>query len=138
MWQGRLAASNPTSENYDEKLTMTTAVLTALIVRAMARDGMFRNVLAAGLVRASDLIGAQIYASETAVYADEYAGIQEGWDDIGEMNEVIVSRKGQLDALLVDMGGFLGMGERQVAVDMTALRSVSDGATADNADDWFW
>jgi hypothetical protein len=36
---------------------------------------------------------------------------------------------------LVDIGGFLGMGERQVAVDMAALRFVSDDAT--DVDDWF-
>jgi sporulation protein YlmC with PRC-barrel domain len=98
---------------------------------------MFRNEMTAGAVRASDLIGARIYASETAVDADEIAGVQEGWNDIGEVNDVIVGREGQVEAVLVDIGGFLGMGERQVAIDMAALRFVSDGSTADNAEDWF-
>ncbi len=120
-----------------KKLMLTTAVLTAMTLPAMAQDGVFRNEITAGAVRASDLIGARIYASEAAIDADEYAGVQEGWDDIGEINDVIITREGNIEAVLVDIGGFLGMGERQVAVDMAALRFVSDGATADNADDWF-
>jgi hypothetical protein len=120
-----------------KKLMLTTALLAAVAFPALAQDGLFRNEMTAGSVRASDLIGARIYASETAVDADEYAGVQPDWDDIGEVNDVIVARDGKVEAVLVDIGGFLGMGERKVAVDMTALRFVSDGATADNADDWF-
>lgn len=120
-----------------KKLLLTTVALSAFSLPVLAQDGMFRDAMTAGSVRASDLIGARIYASEAAIDADEYAGVQEGWNDIGEINDVIVARDGQVEAVLVDIGGFLGMGERQVAVDMTALRFVSDGATADNADDWF-
>ncbi len=120
-----------------KKLLLTTAVMSAFSLPAMAQDGVFLESMTTGSVRASDLIGARIYASEAAVDADEYAGVQDGWDDIGEINDVIVARDGQVEAVLVDIGGFLGMGERQVAVDMTALRFVGDGATADNADDWF-
>jgi sporulation protein YlmC with PRC-barrel domain len=120
-----------------KKLLLSTALLAGMSAPALAQDGLFRNEMTAGAVRASDLIGARIYASETTVDADEYAGVQEGWNDIGEINDVIVSRDGKVDSVLVDIGGFLGMGERQVAVDMTAVRFVSDGATADNADDWF-
>jgi PRC-barrel domain len=120
-----------------KKLMLTTAVMAVLGLPVVAQDGMFRNEMTAGSVRASDLIGARIYASEAAVDADEYSGVQEGWDDIGEINDVIVGREGQVEAVLVDIGGFLGMGERQVAVDMAALRFVSDASTADNADDWF-
>ncbi len=120
-----------------KKLMLGTALLSVLSLPALAQDGLFRSEMTAGSVHASDLIGARIYASEAAVDADEYNGVQDGWNDIGEINDVIVSRDGKVDSVLVDIGGFLGMGERQVAVDMTALRFVSDGATADNADDWF-
>jgi hypothetical protein len=120
-----------------KRLMLTTAVLTAISLPALAQDGVFRNEMTAGSVHASDLIGARIYATETALDADKYAGVQEGWNDIGEVNDLVVARDGKVEAVLVDIGGFLGMGERQVAVDMTALRFVSDGATADNPDDWF-
>ena len=67
--------------------------------------------------------------------ADAYEGVQEGWNDIGEVNDLVIGRDGTVDAVLVDIGGFLGIGERQVAVDMAALRFVQDDAT--DADDWF-
>ena len=46
-------------------------------------------------------------------------------------------RDGAVDAVLVDIGGFLGMGERQVALAMDNVRFVSDGSTGDAANDYF-
>lgn len=120
-----------------KKRMISTAILAALSGIAYAQEPMFRNAASAGAVMASDLIGARIYASEAVIDADEYAGLQANWTDIGEINDVILSRNGVVETVLVDVGGFLGVGERQVAVDMTALRFVADSATADNADDWF-
>jgi sporulation protein YlmC with PRC-barrel domain len=120
-----------------KKLMLSSALLAVLAVPAIAQDNLFRSEMTAGSVRASDLIGTRIYASEATIDADEYSGVQEGWNDIGEINDVVVSRDGKVDSVLVDIGGFLGAGERQVAVDMTALRFVSDAATADAPDDWF-
>jgi sporulation protein YlmC with PRC-barrel domain len=39
--------------------------------------------------------------------------------------------------VLIDVGGFLGMGERQVAVDMTSVRFISDEATPEDLSDYF-
>jgi hypothetical protein len=95
----------------------------------------FQAEAAGPSVAASDVIGARIHVSEAALEADAYAGVQDGWDDVGEVNDIILGRDGSVDAVLVDIGGFLGIGERQVAVDMAALRFVQDDAT--EADDWF-
>ncbi|WP_146038056.1 PRC-barrel domain-containing protein [Tabrizicola aquatica] len=118
-------------------LLLTTAMVAGLAAPVLAQDAntLFQTEAAGPSVAASELIGARIYASEAAVDADAYAGVQEGWNDIGEVNDVIIGRDGTVDAVLVDIGGFLGMGERQVAVDMAALRFVQDDAT--DADDWF-
>lgn len=119
------------------KFLLSTAAASLLAVPAMAQDTVFRSDASAGAIHASDLIGARIYVSNVVVDADGYNGIQQDWEDIGEINDVILSRDGQIESVLVDVGGFLGMGERQAAVDMTALRFVSDDASADNPDDWF-
>jgi hypothetical protein len=119
-------------------LLVTTALVAGLGMPALAQDAPvspFQTEMAGPSVPASDLIGARIYASEAAIDADAYAGVQEGWSDIGEVNDIILGRDGTVDAVLVDIGGFLGLGERQVAVDMAALRFVQDDAT--DADDWF-
>lgn len=85
---------------------------------------------------ASDLIGARVYATEasldgtTSVNADATAE----WDDIGEINEIVLTRDGEVQSVIVGVGGFLGIGEKDVAINMGDLRFVSDG---DDPDDYF-
>jgi sporulation protein YlmC with PRC-barrel domain len=121
-------------ENPMKSLLLSTALAAALALPAMAQD-IFRAEMTEGSVAASDLLGARIYAADAAIDGDAFDGVQDNWSDIGEVNDVILSRDGQVESVLVDIGGFLGMGERQVAVDMAALRFVQDSAT--DADDWF-
>lgn len=119
-------------------LLLTTALAAGFALPAVAQDAPmspFQAEAAGPAAYASEIIGARVYVSEASIDADAYSGVQEGWDDVGEVNDVLLGRDGTVDAVLVDIGGFLGMGERQVAVDMSALRFVSDDAT--DADDWF-
>ncbi|MFD1911377.1 PRC-barrel domain-containing protein [Halodurantibacterium flavum] len=58
-------------------------------------------------------------------------GIQEDWEEVGSIDDVIMSRDGEVQAVLVDVGGFLGMGARTVAVDVEALRIVNDAQNDD-------
>ncbi len=124
-----------------KKFMVSTAILAALTGFAFAQDtaatGMFRASPDAMELRASTFIGMRVYATEAAIDAAEYNGMQDGWNDIGEINDVILSRDGSVAAVLVDIGGFLGMGERQVAVSMDAIKFVSDAATGDAPDDFF-
>lgn len=124
-----------------KNLMFTTAILAAFSGVAYAQDattpGMFRPAGDAMELRASTFIGMRIYARETAADAAEYNGMQQDWNDIGEVNDVILSRDGTVDAVLVDIGGFLGMGERQVAVAMNAIQFVGDSSTADAPEDFF-
>ncbi|MGL4311649.1 MAG: PRC-barrel domain-containing protein [Paracoccaceae bacterium] len=122
-----------------KKLMLSTAMLAVSGLAAFAQDAgtVFQGAADPAAVRASELIGKRIYASEAAVDATEYEGVQQGWQDIGEVNDVILTRDGAAQAVLIDIGGFLGIGERQVAVSMTGLHFVSDSATAENLDDYF-
>jgi sporulation protein YlmC with PRC-barrel domain len=52
--------------------------------------------------RASKLIGVGIYGPDD--------------EKVGDVNEVLVDRKGQMQAIVVGVGGFLGIGEKDVAV----------------------
>jgi len=126
--------------NFMKNLMLTTAILAAMTGPALAQDAampMFRGEADPMDLRASEFIGMRVYTSETAIDADEYAGAQDNWIDVGEINDLIVARDGAILAVLVDIGGFLGMGERQVAVDMSAIKFVSDGATGDMPNDFF-
>ena len=69
----------------------------------------------AGEMRASKLIG-------TAVNND--AG-----ERIGDINDILLSKDGKVAAVVIGVGGFLGLGEHEVAVKFDSLRMTQD---ADN------
>jgi sporulation protein YlmC with PRC-barrel domain len=49
-------------------------------------------------------------------------------EDVGEIEDVIFSRQGRISHLLVDVGGFLGIGEKTVALNMGQIRLYPDYA----------
>ncbi len=57
--------------------------------------------------RASKLIGASVYGPSD--------------DSIGDINDVIIGADGQIKAVVVGVGGFLGVGEKNVALPFDAL-----------------
>ena len=42
-------------------------------------------------------------------------------EDMGRIVDVLVDRRGQVRAAIIDFGGFLGVGSRKIAVDWSAL-----------------
>ena len=44
---------------------------------------------------------------------------------VGSIMDVLVSPDGKIDALIVGVGGFLGAGEKDVAVDFTAVQKTT-------------
>lgn len=76
-----------------------------------------------------------LYVSEaepdmTATYND----VDADWDDIGEIEDLVIGENGEIKAVLVDIGGFLGLGEKTVSVSMDQLRVIRDG---DSQGDYF-
>ena len=47
-------------------------------------------------------------------------------DNIGQINEIVLSSDGQVRAIVIGVGGFLGMGEQDVAVTMDQVTFASD------------
>lgn len=86
--------------------------------------------------KASELIGSRIYATEAAVDENStFDAANKEWDDIGEVNNLIVSRSGAVNAVVVGVGGFLGIGEKNVALKMGQLKFLKKAG--DDADDYF-
>lgn len=117
-------------------LLLGTTLLAGGASVVFAQD-LFRKQMEPVAIAASEFIGMRVYAAEQPVEAEEYQGVQQDWNDIGEINDVILTRDGKVDAVLVDIGGFLGMGERKVALGMENVRFVSDSATGDDPNDYF-
>lgn len=57
---------------------------------------------------ASDLIGTELKTS-----ADE---------SVGKINDLIIDQDGKVAAVVVNVGGYLGMGEKHVAIDWSAVK----------------
>jgi len=47
-------------------------------------------------------------------------------EDIGEISDVLLTQDGKVDAFVVDVGGFLGMGEKSVAIATQNIDFMSD------------
>jgi hypothetical protein len=85
-------------------------------------------------IRASEFIGQTIYATEAAPGDSVAMGAEKDWDNIGEINEVILGRDGTVRAVVLGVGGFLGIGEKNVAVAVQDVKFVKNG---DDTDDYF-
>lgn len=120
-----------------KRFLTTTAIVLAMTgaVNAQTAEGAFGQVqYQEGDFYASDLIGMRIYNSETDVDANMTIadGGEQEWDDIGEINDIIVTKDGQVSAVVLGVGGFLGMGERDVTVSMNDIKVVREEGDSDD------
>ncbi|RVA51196.1 PRC-barrel domain containing protein [Mesorhizobium sp. M7A.F.Ca.US.001.01.1.1] len=67
-----------------------------------------------GEIRADDLKGTTVYGANDA--------------KVGEIGDVVLAPDKKADAVIVDVGGFLGIGEKEVAVGMDNLKFMTDKA----------
>jgi len=82
----------------------------------------------AGDVHVTDLIGATLYAAD----ADETTvASRDDWESVGVVEDVLLTRGGDVRAILVEVGAFLGMGGKTIAAPLGAVRYVTDGADAE-------
>lgn len=62
--------------------------------------------------RASKLMGLNVY--------------NEANEKLGDINELLVDKSGKINAAVIGIGGFLGMGEHDIAVSMDKLKFVEE------------
>ena len=62
--------------------------------------------------RASKLMGLNVY--------------NEANEKLGDINELLVDKSGKINAVVIGVGGFLGMGEHDIAVSMDKLKFVEE------------
>lgn len=48
-------------------------------------------------------------------------------EDVGEVEDLVLNMDGSVAAVVVEVGGFLGIGEKDVLVDWNAIEMVQDG-----------
>lgn len=64
-----------------------------------------------GTVLANDLIGSNVYNANDEV--------------VGEISDLIINISGSVDGVVIGVGGFLGIGKKKIAVEMSAITLVT-------------
>ena len=65
-------------------------------------------------MRASKLIGSKVVNTAN--------------ESIGDVNEIVLGKNGKVAAVIIGVGGFLGMGEREIAMNFNSLRMSRDSS----------
>lgn len=80
--------------------------------KTAAIDKSTLKELPAADLRAEELMGTTVYGSDDA--------------NIGEIGDILMTADGKIDAYVIDVGGFLGVGEKKVAVGSDNLAFMVD------------
>ncbi|RWP02418.1 MAG: PRC-barrel domain containing protein [Mesorhizobium sp.] len=63
-------------------------------------------------IRSEDLVGTTVYGANDV--------------NVGEIGDVVLTGDKKVDAVIIDVGGFLGVGEKEVAIGMDNLKFMTD------------
>lgn len=129
------------------KTLLSASALALLIATPAAAQQMDRNAPAAAKPATTDTsrpattetrsdvrtdTKAQVVQPPGTIDADKLIGRNiknpEG-ETIGEVSSVLIGRDGKIEAVIVGVGGFLGIGERKVAIDWDDLQVRDNGQT---------
>lgn len=88
---------------------LTTSLLAGLSTSAIAAT-QTGDASLSGQMLASNLMGATVYNSAA-----------DSGETLGEVSDIVISDDARVDAVIVDVGGFLGMGEKRVALNYDSL-----------------
>jgi hypothetical protein len=88
------------------------AVTPAAPQASMSPDAIYSTPTSSAHWRSSDIVGKPLYSENN--------------ERIGEIEEILFSSDGRVTAAIVSVGGFLGMGERKVALTFAAIRMSKD------------
>jgi hypothetical protein len=110
----------------------------ALAVNAQDRPGLFSGVATAEtytrFIRADDLDDAPIYTLsrdydmnlwDTTPY---YDAVDPNWENIGEVDDLVLSRNGQLIGIVAEVGGWLDIGDSHVILNFDDVRVIGGPA----------
>ena len=90
----------------DQPAASSDATTTAAIDKSTLTE------VPSGKLKAEELIGTTVYGAKD--------------ENIGEIGDIVLSQDGRVDAIVIDVGGFLGMGEKPVAVGFDKLAFMTD------------
>ena len=102
------------------KTTIVVAIAAALLLapvtaRAQSAEGNFITVQPPGQWLATHFIGAAV--------------LNEAGETVGDINDLLLDKTGRIVNVVLGVGGFLGVGEKNVAVPYAALQITVDASS---------
>jgi hypothetical protein len=97
-------------------MVLATSSASAQTSSTPPSPGPFITQQSPGQWRASKLVGVDVFGTDNA--------------KIGDIREVLLNRDGAAEAVVIGVGGFLGIGEKDVAVPFKALEWTTEPRTA--------
>ena len=85
------------------KLILGGLLATTMLIPAFAADDMWRS---------SKLIGLNVYNDQN--------------EKLGDISEILLDKSGKVDGVIIGVGGFLGMGQHDIKVEMSKLKFVDE------------
>ncbi len=124
-------------------LTASTLALTLAGTAALAEnhmtdyskvDSAAMNEMSGDLIRSRDITGGGIYtigeADDEWTVGNQYDAINSDWNEIGEIEDIVLSKDGQMVGIVAEVGGFLDIGDKHVMISVPEVNLVAvDDAT---------
>ena len=107
-----LAAALLSAAVFSAPVYAQTAQPTDRAAPAATTAGSQEKMALKGNWRASKLMGLDVY--------------NEANEKLGDINELILDKNGKVNAVVIGVGGFLGMGEHDIAVSMDKLKFMEE------------
>ncbi|MEQ9813508.1 MAG: PRC-barrel domain-containing protein [Azospirillaceae bacterium] len=113
------------------KLFATTALVALLSAPVMAQTETSGDMEAQTHLRLTDTAtldaNAQGYLASNLMGLSVYTSEAEDAEAIGSVNDALIGEDGTVHAVIIGVGGFIGIGEKDVAVDFNRLTIVETG-----------
>ncbi len=83
----------------------------------------------AQLIRTRDITGGPVYTvdGENGVAefgAESYSEVGDTWNRIGEIEDIVLSKEGQMRGVVLEIGGFLDLGDKHIFMQMDNVQLV--------------
>jgi hypothetical protein len=124
-----IAASHVSADGMSENSTMNESTQ----MNMASTDEM--NAMKGDLIRSRDIPGGSVYTTNQA--DDEgwdpelmYETVDSNWNEIGEIEDLVLSKEGQVIGIVAEIGGFLDIADKHVVISVQDLNLVAvDDAT---------
>ncbi|RYH03879.1 PRC-barrel domain containing protein [Salipiger sp. IMCC34102] len=106
-----------------KRFTALALVATLAGGSAMAQDAMSTD----NLIRSRDITGGDVYTTntdmdDTSWDSMDVGTMDDGWNDIGEIEDLVLDQNGQMVGVVAEIGGFLDIGDKHVMIEMNDIK----------------